>query len=108
MASFDGASFKQRAYSAPWSSGVTYSERLIPGSDETILDIAGQRAEHMTITARFDTDAERATMRAKATAGTTGSLVCVDGTFTATLLEMRRSARYPDDTQFADLEFLLS
>jgi hypothetical protein len=108
MATFDGATFKVRTYSIPWESGVNFSERSIPGGDITILDIGGKKAEHVTITAKFDTDAERETMRGKASAGTSGTLAYVDGTFTATLVTMRRSARYPNDQQIADLEFILS
>jgi hypothetical protein len=107
MASFDGVSFNQKAYDVPWEGGIQVSERPIAAGTDVIIDVGGVEAEHMIITAYFESDAARAAMRVKERAKTQGTLVCVDGTFTVLFTRMRRSRRFPNDQQFAELYFTI-
>jgi hypothetical protein len=105
MASFGGAIFRQKAYALPLDVTAEVSVEHIPGGNTSYIDIGGVNVDRLSIAVHLTSDAQRIALAAKV--GTQGSLVYEDGTVTAVLVSMRRSRRYPNDHQFADLEFVI-
>jgi len=102
---FNGVSFDILMEPITRPAGTDYTERHIPGGDVTYIDYAGKKLDHVTVVAYCLTPTIY--LNLKASRGVSGTLVYIDGSLLALLVDVNRTLLYPGGDSESTLEFVL-